>query len=145
MIIDFFKGNKATVKTQDKSMEKLYFKQMEAIDVQWAVISNLRAYTSDEARNLELLCLQNIQIYNKIAGNYRSTGREEPHHAPGYVRLCMLYEKQKRFEDAVLICKQAIENGAYEDGSKGKMHGRLARLLRKAAAQIPDDQVIGEK
>ena len=152
MIIDFLKRKKQEpFRFDEKKLEQerpvstLYFKQMESIDVQWAVISNLRAYNSKEAQNLELLCIQNTLLYKSIVNEFRAKGIEEPHHAPCYVRLCMLYEKQGRFEDAVQMCKEAIDAGAYDDGSKGKMYGRLARLLRKAAAQIPDEEVIEQK
>ena len=134
--------NQSTHPVDERYISDLYFKQMESINVHWAVISNLRAYFTDEARDLELLCLQNIQLYRGLCQNWNAQGMEQPHHAPAYVRLSMLYEKQKRFEDAIEICRQAIDDGAYEDGSKGKMYGRLARLIRKAAEQIPDDQVI---
>ena len=133
MIIDFTSRQPL----RPEIIAEQYAAERAAIDVHWSVISNLRAYTSDEARGFELLCLQCIDHHLML---YK-TWQDKPRRAACFTRLCMLYEKQGRFEDAIEICKTAINCGVYDDGTKGKMPGRLARLLRKAAEQIPNESV----
>ena len=48
-----------------------------------------------------------------------------------FKRLAIIYEKQKRYEDAIAVCESAIEAGRLDDGTQGKMPGRLAKLKSK--------------
>ena len=137
-IFDFFKPKPALNTTYVRNpYGDQYFKNMEQIDVMWSVIQNLKCFSSEQAAALEKLCIQNINEYKLYVSAY--DGIEPPHHAPAYVRLAMLYEKQNRFEDGIKVCVDAIQNGAYEDGGKGKMYGRLARLIKKSGIIVGED------
>ena len=111
-----------------------YFKHMEQINVMWSVLSNLKTFTGEQAQQLESLCIQNISEYKQYVQYY--DGIEPPHHAPAFVRLAMLYEKQQEYEKGINVCVDAIRSGAYEDNSKGKMYGRLARLINKSGITV---------
>ena len=141
-LFNFFKPKPAPTPTPSVTYVRnpygdAYFKNMEKIDVMWSVIQNLKGFSTEQANQLEALCKQNIQEYKLYVSKY--DGIEPPHHAPAFVRLAMLYEKQERYEDGINVCVDAIRSGAYEDSSKGKMYGRLARLIRKSGASVSDD------
>lgn len=140
-LFDFFKSKPTNSHLPQHPVNNLYadnyFKNMEQIEVMWSVLQNLKGFTTPQASALENLCTKNITEYKLYINTY--DGAEPPHHAPAYVRLAMLYEKQNRFEDGINICVDAIKNGAYEDGSKGKMYGRLARLIKKSGIEVSPD------
>lgn len=111
-----------------------YFKDMEQVEVMWSVIKNLDLLKSKEAQIFEQLCINNknafiqmVEFDKKYNEDYKT-----PPHAPAFVRLAMLYEKQEQWEKAIDICIEAIRNGADDDHSKGKMYGRLARMIKKS-------------
>jgi tetratricopeptide (TPR) repeat protein len=47
-----------------------------------------------------------------------------------YKRLCIIYERAKRYNDAVTICKLAIDRNLSDDTKSG-FEGRLKRILKK--------------
>lgn len=51
---------------------------------------------------------------------------------PTFKRLAIIYEKQKDYDNAIAVCRNAIELGYMDDGTDGQMAGRIARLMRKA-------------
>ena len=121
-----------------------YYKNMEKIEVMWSVLQNLKGFHTPQAYELEQLCKQNIMEYKQYISFEQM--REPPHHAPAYVRLAMLYEKQERYKAGIELCVDAIQNGAYEDGNKGKMYGRLARLIKKSGITVtPDVMALSQK
>jgi len=118
-----------------------YFEGLEKIEAQWSVLSNLGIFTGAQADAFEAACRENVGYYHAMVADYRqkSPGYEQPAHVPAYVRLAMLYEKQGKYTDAIDVCAEAIRCGAIADGSKGKMYGRLARMIKKSGAEIPPE------
>lgn len=117
----------------------VYFKNLEKINIEWSVLSNLKLFSGDQADAFEEHCRINIEQYKDYAAIEESNGFEPPHHVPAYVRLAMLYEKQKRYLDGIDLCAEAIRVGAYGDNTSGKMYGRLARLIKKSGIDVTDD------
>ena len=108
-----------------------YYAEMERIESMWSVLSNLKAFNGDQAQQFEKVCLNNINLFMDMIQFNNAHGIENPKRCPAFVRLCMLYEKQQRYEEGIEYCATAIRAGAYNDNSNGKMYGRLARLIRK--------------
>lgn len=138
-LFNLFKQKKQEPPTYNPSQKQYpiadtYFKHMEEIEVMWSVIQNLKMFTSEQAQKLESACINNIEEYKLYVSQY--DGIEPPHHAPAFVRLAMLYEKQQEYEKGINVCVDAIRSGAYEDNSKGKMYGRLARLINKSGITV---------
>ena len=115
-----------------------YYKGSENIEAAWSVLYNLKITSGPKADIFESQCKENIADLFKMIKLLEKNGDDDsfPLEVPAYKRLSMLYEKQHRYEDAINICAAAIRNGAVEDGSKGKMYGRLARLIRKSGIQL---------
>ena len=119
-----------------KKLSEDYYKNLPSIDSMWSVLYNLKDFTGKNAEQYEKFCLKNIatfkQIYDDFCVPYHTT---EFTCVPAYKRLSMLYEKQKKYQEAALICIDAIQHGAineYGDGGTGKMYARLARMAKKA-------------
>jgi len=113
-----------------------YYKHMEKIEVMWSVLQNLKAFNTQQAYDLEKACIENIQEFKLYAS---ACQYEPPRKVRAYIRLAMLYEKQERWDDGIKVCVEAIKSGAYEDGSNGKMYGRLARLIKKSGKDVGDE------
>ena len=53
--------------------------------------------------------------------------------------LAMIYEKRCEYQRAATICVYAVENGYTNDGTKGGMRGRLARMIKKGDLPLTDN------
>lgn len=63
-----------------------------------------------------------------------------------FKRLAIIYEKQKDYDNAILICTRAIQLGFSDDGTTGQMEGRIARLKnRKQKQEIKAKEPVMEK
>lgn len=118
-----------------------YFDGLEELESMWSVMYNLKITTGEKADAFEAKCKDNINDLYKMLNIGRKCGYDStmPPRVPAYVRLAMIYEKQERYQDAINICAEAIKAGAINDGSKGKMYGRLARLIKKSGSNVSDD------
>lgn len=118
-----------------------YYKGVEEIQSMWSVMYNLKIVNGEQADIFEQKCKDNISALYQMLDVNKKYGFDStvPPHVPAYVRLTMLYEKQERYMEAINICVEAIKVGAIDDGNKGKMYGRLARLIRKSNITVDDD------
>lgn len=116
-----------------------YYRKSEQLESMWSVLQNLKIYEGPQAESFESLCKECITLFLNMTEADRSRGYSPPKHAACYVRLAMLYEKQGRYQEAINTCTDAIRSGAWDDHSKGKMYGRLARMIRKSGINVGDD------
>lgn len=121
-----------------------YYKGMEEIEAMWSVMYNLKIVSGEQADIFINKCYENLaDLQNMLQAERKyGFGGEMPFRVPAYVRLAMLYEKQENYEKAINICVEAIRAGATNDGNKGKMYGRLARLIRKSGITVSDDILL---
>lgn len=117
-----------------QTISKKYYTGVENIEAMWSVMHNLKIANGEKADLFEKACYENIDDLKALIDAEESINypNDIPPHVPAFVRLAMLYEKQERYEEAIKICGAAIKCGAVNDGSKGKMYGRLARLIKKS-------------
>lgn len=118
-----------------------YYKGLEEIESMWSVMYNLKITSGEKADIFETKCRQNLLDLLEMLKAQEQYGFDSsmPPHVPAYVRLAMLYEKQEKYQEAIDVCVEAIKLGAVNDGNKGKMYGRLARLIRKSGIDVNDD------
>lgn len=118
-----------------------YFSTLQEIESMWSVMYNLKLMSGEKADAFEIKCKENIvELYDMLDASKKAKfDSSVPPSVPAYIRLAMLYERQERYQDAINICVDAIKAGAIDDGSKGKMYGRLARLIRKSGIEVNDD------
>ena len=126
---------------QRNPYSKSYYEHLEKIESMWSVMHNLGTFGGQQASQFEKACVYNIREYHAMVQWDEQNGRNKvpPPHVPAYVRLAMLYEKNSMYDKAIEVCVSAIRCGAYNDGSKGKMHGRLARMIKKSGRNVPQE------
>ena len=117
---------------------KIYYDNLEKLEERYSVLYNLGLIDGDEVNGFINLCKQNILDFNRFKEACKPYNEEMPPSVPAYKRLAMIYEKQGKYREAIEICATAINNGVVSDGTKGRMRGRLARLIRKYDGDLPD-------
>lgn len=125
----------------DRIASSAYFKTLDDIESMWAVISNLKLTSGPQVDAFVEKCYENIeQLHNMIkVEKMYGYNSHVPRSVPAYKRLAMLYEKQGDYQNAINICVDAIGMGAVNDDTKGKMYGRLARLISKSGLEVSDE------
>ena len=135
---------KAKCELDDKYLGiiKKHYEYVEKIGILYTVANNLALPNSPQMQKVIDLCLKDIALAPQVAEYYIEEAKiykEDLTTAlpqyPSFQRLAIIYEKQKEYEKAIDICKQAIVLGFYKDGTTGQMPGRLARLIKKANKQ----------
>lgn len=105
-----------------------YFKQMNyGIKSGWSRLYKNKDYTGEFAKKYEQLCIENIETFKKMIAIEKKYNHYTSMRVFAYERLAMLYERQKRFDKAIEVCNDAIQN----DASAEIMQKRLDRLLNK--------------
>lgn len=132
---------KAKMRQEIQKYSLPYYETIEKIEAAWSVLNTFKSYDGENAKSLEKMCKQSIKLFQKYIDKVRELNLEyeTPKHVPAFVRLAMLYEKQENYQKAIDICVQAIQLGAYEDKSNGKMYGRLARMIKKSGIDVSPD------
>ena len=137
---EYIKGKWADSAWSDKRHKAItdkYFPQIHEIEEEWSILYNLKKYTGERALKFEQCCIQNINLYKKMAEIEKAYNQTPPPNAPAFKRLAMLYEKQARYEEAVSICSDALFSGAWGDG----MRSRLVRMIKKAGRTPTDEEM----
>ncbi len=109
------------------------------INLLYSLVNNLTTPNSKEMENIILLCLEDIRLapeYSNYIKEISVVSNEKTEkfiiNYISFQKLAIIYEKQGKLEEAIDICKYAIQLGFYKDGTAGQMPGRLARLVKKS-------------
>ncbi|MCU7378166.1 hypothetical protein OBO34_07335 [Clostridiales Family XIII bacterium ASD5510] len=124
-------SSKAYTNTYFQNLQTAYYAELEELERKYSVIYNQKIYTGPKVQEFLNLCYSNKAKYEALIPYWQKYNLGVPKNAPSYKRIAMIYEKQEAYGNAVQICAEAIRIGAINDGTKGKMHGRLARLIKK--------------
>ncbi|MCL2023596.1 MAG: tetratricopeptide repeat protein [Oscillospiraceae bacterium] len=106
-------------------------------------IKNNDNYESSINQEYIQTCLADIALYDDLVSFFTELNKLglTNHYEIGdgykkgydiFKKLCSFYEKIGMYDEAINICNLAIEKGVTEDGTKGKMCGRLERLKKKS-------------
>lgn len=120
-------------------MEKAYYESLEKIQSRYSVLYNMGLIDGPEIQEFLSDCDENISlfyIYRDLCNKYNIS---TPANVPAFKCKAILYEKQENYADAINTCAEAIFEGLPEDGTKGKMYGRLARVIRKFDGEVPKE------
>lgn len=124
-----FKKSKVEVFAQyEKEVEHVsdtYFNLLQKIQKDWSVLYNTNNYHGMRANAFEKACLQGIDYYKRMCEIDQKYGQSTPVNVPAFTRLAMLYEKQEKYEESVLVCKEAISLGIDE-------RSRMIRMIKKS-------------
>jgi tetratricopeptide (TPR) repeat protein len=110
---------------------KKYYDGLQKMESDYSVLYNMGLIDGSEVEVFISQCKQNILDYKTLKKYWIKYNEEIPPVMSAYKRLAMIYEKQGEYKKAIEVCKEAIDEGCNNDGSKGMMEGRLARLERK--------------
>ena len=130
--------NSAWSNKQHKEITDEYFPQMHSIEEDWSILYNLKDFSGERAHVLLQKCIENINLYKKMAKIEQVYGETPPPNAPAFKRLAMLYEKQGKYEESISVCTDALKSGAWGDG----MRPRLARMIKKAGRTPTAEEMI---
>ena len=123
-----FKKDKVDVflqyQNEVKAISDKYYLLMQQIEKEWSALYKSKDYEGDSAKEFEQECLEDISCYKQMNAINRKYGEKSPQNVPAYTRLIMLYEKQKKYEQAIMVCREACSYGINEQD-------RLERLLKK--------------
>ncbi len=127
---------------RDKAYQKKltqFFELLTQIQEAYSVINNVGSFSDDAGNALIERCAKAIELESEI--------REKRNYYENYVfdmstpckLLAMVFEKRCEYQRAATICVYAIENGYTNDGTKGGMRGRLARMIKKGNLPLTDN------
>lgn len=117
--------------TELKPISDKYYSGMHQLNSDWSILYNSKNYSGKPGENFKKLCLKNIELYKRMIQIGNKYNLKSSVNVPAYKRLAMLYEKQERYDESILVCIEALRVGAYGDNMKG----RLARMIKKSGRE----------
>lgn len=131
--------DEAHADTEYQNKLTLFFELLTQIQEAYSVINNVGSFSDDAGNALIEKCVKAIDLEADI--------REKREYYENHVfdmsqpckTLTMVFEKRCEYERAATICVYAIENGYTNDGTKGGMRGRLARMMKKGNLPLTDN------
>ena len=108
-----------------KQFSTPYYNYFDIIKKNWSVMFQSKDYHGEIAKIIEADCIDAIGYYKKMKQVDEKYGEKTPTNIPPYERLALLYERQKRYEDCISVCKEAYQYGMC-------MTGRMCAAIKKA-------------
>ena len=134
---DFFNfHNEKTIKD--------HYKNLETIESQYIVLYNLNSFFSPQMDNLIKFCWDDINLAEHFIYLHKKYNQQIPTDYGTFKRLAIIYDKRKEYEEAIKVCVRSKKQGFIEDGTSGKMYGRLARMIKRSGSEQPLDYYLGE-
>lgn len=88
-------------------------------------------YSAKEFDKSESAYIDLTILFNMLFPMWKKFDQRLPYGDTPYKRLAMIREKKGDYEGAALACIQQLRLGLMDDGTKGGMCGRLARMVKK--------------
>lgn len=116
--------------------DKYYF-LLEKIQRNWSVLFKSKNYHSHLADEIEKDCLTDIAYYEQLLQIDAKHGEKsfEKYRVPALERLALLYQRQKRYEEAIAVCKKACTLGKNEAS-------RMEMLLKKIGREPTPEEIL---
>lgn len=128
-----------------KRLNKRYSDLFVEIGQRYTALNKSVGFSGREGTILIRQCDEAISLYNELIPIWKKY-EEDIGLCPFYAKKAMICEKRGEYDRAAQVCVTAIRAGFDEDGTKGKMQGRLARMLKKGRLQPTPEmkQMMGE-
>lgn len=110
----------------DEVMDR-YFETSGKIENLASVLYNLKIKDGPKMDELISLCYQNIDQWEEAKAMWLKFDETLPKDCEGFSRLAIIYDQQKKYEECLKICMQAIDAGL----QKQRYNTRIARLIKK--------------
>lgn len=120
---------------ESEQIYAMYLSLLEKIQKNWSVLYNTGNYRGEIAKQMESDCIEDIKLFEIIRTVDLRYGQTSPQNIPAFKRLAMLYEKQGKYEDSIIICKKAYSYGMDE-------RERMARMIKKAGRKPTSEELI---
>lgn len=117
-----------------KPFEDKYYSLMDQIQSNWSKLCKSKDYHGELAKNMEKDCLQDIQYYEELWNEEKKYETPDIRSVPAFTRLSMLYERQERYEECIVVCKKAINFGVDE-------RNRMNRMIKKVGREAHDEEM----
>lgn len=125
-------------KAYQKKLTQL-FELLTHIQEAYSVINNVGSFTDVAGDSLIESCSKAMDIEAEIREKRQYYENCVFDMSPPCKTLAMVFEKRCEYQRAATICVYAIENGYINDGTKGGMRGRLARMIKKGDLPLTDN------
>ncbi len=122
---------------QDK-LSQLY-ELLTHIQEAYSVINNVGSFSDVVGDNLIESCAKTLMLEAEIKEKREYYENCTFDMSPPCKTLAMVFEKRGEYQRAATICVYAIENGYTNDGTKGGMRGRLAKMIKKGNLPLTDN------
>lgn len=109
----------------------------EKINQLYSIAHSMDDIHSDVMEKVISMCIEDLKLapdvirYQKEWDMLQFHELHDSYYFSTFKRLAIIYEKQKRYQDAIEVCEGAIALDATNDGTDGGMQARLARLKKK--------------
>lgn len=130
---------------RDKEYQKKitqYFELTTQIQEDYSIINNIGSFSTEAGDNLIEKCSKAIALETDIREKREYYENHIFDMSPPCKTLAMVFEKRGEYQRAATICVYAIESGYTNDGTKGGMRGRLARMIKKGNLPLTDNLKI---
>jgi hypothetical protein len=116
-----------------------YYSLLTKIQETYSIINNVGSFSDVAGDNLIEICIKAMDIEADIKEKREYYENCIFDMSPPHKTLAMIFEKRCEYQRAATICVYAIENGYTNDGTKGGMRGRLARMIKKGELPLTDN------
>lgn len=122
-----------------------YFSMMEEANHTYSVLNSLGMFDAEHSQKLIDYCEKWAALEADIRTKRNYYEGSLFLESPPLKMLAIIYEKNSRYSASALVCVRAIKNGYPNDGTKGGMRGRLARMIKKGKLDVTDEmkQILG--
>lgn len=116
-----------------------YYSMLEEANQSYSVLNSLNMFDEEHSQKLIDHC-EKWAILEEEIRTKRFYYEGYPFlESPPLKMLAMVYEKNAKYSAAALACVRAIKNGYPNDGTKGGMRGRLARMIKKGKLDVTEE------
>lgn len=112
---------------------KKYYDLMNKIESQWSIVYRSKDYTCKLACEIEKECYETIKLFEKLREIDLKYGETPMSGSKVFKRLAILYERQKKYEKAITVCKLACNLGIDETN-------RMKTMLSKAGRNASEEE-----
>ena len=131
--------DEAQTDTEYQSKLSQLYDLLTHIQEAYSVINNVGSFSDAAGDSLIESCIKAMSIEADIKEKREYYENCVFDMSPPCKTLSMIYEKRGEYQRAATICVYSIENGYTNDGTKGGMRGRLARMIKKGDLPLTDN------
>ena len=131
--------DKAQSDKEYQRKSKQFYELLMQIQEAYSVINNVGSFNDGAGDSLIEKCINALAIEADIKEKRERYENCVFDMSTPCKTLAMVYEKRCEYQRAATICVYAIENGYTNDGTKGGMRGRLARMMKKGNLPMTDN------